>query len=197
MNPLCPSVLGSTLHRSTASRRRGTILLGALAALALIAAGCDSGTQEPAAPAPEATAVAPEAEASPDSTGSAPAAVAREGEIDSSRFPAEMPEGASAAIPDNFPTDMPVYPGAQAAQGKGVEIDGSPQTAVQLLTNDALGDVRAYYTSELAAKGWTIDSDEQNEAAATIQASKGDCKASVLITPAEGGGSDIFVVTEC
>ena len=171
MTRLCSSVLGSTFHRSTVDRRRGAILLGALAALVLIAAGCDSGTQEPAAPAPEAAEVAPEAEAAPDSAGDSPAPVAREGEIDSSRFPTEMPEGATAAIPDNFPTDMPVYPGAQAAQGKGVDIEGSPQSAVQLLTNDALGDVHAYYSSELAAKGWTIDSDEQNEAAATIQAS--------------------------
>ena len=30
-----------------------------------------------------------------------------------------------------------------------------------------------------------------------IQATKNDCKVNVLITPAEGGGSDIFIVTEC
>jgi hypothetical protein len=191
------SVLGSMIHRPTVDPRSGALLLATLAALVLTAVGCDSGTQEPEAPAPEATEIVPDAGATAEPTTETPAPVAREGEIDSSRFPTELPEGATAAIPDNFPTDMPVYPGAQAAQGKGVEIEGSPQSAVQLLTNDALPDVHRFYSAELASKGWTVDSDEQSDAAATLQATKGDCKASVLITPAEGGGSDIFIVTEC
>ena len=103
----------------------------------------------------------------------------------------------SASVPDNFPTDVPVYPGAQAAQGKGVEIEGSPQSAVQFLTNDAYGDVRRFYTEQLTSKGWTIDEDSENEASATLRASKDNCKVDVLVTPAEGGGSDIFIVTAC
>ncbi len=197
MNRMRSSVLGSMIHRPTVDRRIGAILLATLVALVLTAAGCDSGTQEPEAPAPDAAEVAPDAGTAAGSAGEAPAPVAREGEIDSSRFPAELPEGATAAIPDNFPSDLPTYPGAQAAQGKGVDFEGSAQSAVQLLTNDALADVHKFYSSELSAKGWTLDSDELNDAAATIQATKGDCKASVLITPAEGGGSDIFIVSEC
>lgn len=167
----------------------------ALALLTVFALACDSGTQEPAAPTP----AAPEAteQAAPADSAAAPAAAAREGEIDSSRFPTELPEGATAAVPDNFPSDVPLYPGAQPAQGKGVEIEGSPQTATQFLTNDALGDVHKFYSSELQSKGWTLGEDTENEGAATIQATKDKCKAQILITPAEGGGSDIFIVTEC
>jgi hypothetical protein len=196
MNRMRSSVLGSVSHDRT-QLRTGPVLLVALFALVLLALACDSGTQEPAAPAAETTEAAPDAAATEESTGSAPAAVAREGDIDSARFPTELPEGVTAAVPDNFPSDVPIYPGAQPAQGKGVEIDGSAQSAVQFLTNDALGDVHKFYTTELGSKGWTLDLDEENEGAATIQATKDNCKTNILITPAEGGGSDLFIVSEC
>lgn len=172
-----------------------SIAWGATFALGLFALACDSGTQEPAAPTP----AAPEATeaAAPAAEGSAPAPAAREGEIDSSRFPTELPEGASAAIPDNFPTDLPVYPKSQPAQGKGVEHEGSPQSVVQLLTNDAVPDVHRFYSTELQSKGWTIAEDAETDGTATIQAGKDKCKANILITPAEHGGSDIIIVTEC
>lgn len=194
------SVLGSVFHDRThrpARRLTGPALLVALFALVLLALACDSGTQEPAAPAAEATDTAPDSAATEESTGSAPAAVAREGAIDSARFPTELAEGATAAVPDNFPSDIPIYPGAQAAQGKGIEIEGSPQSAVQLLTNDALGDVHKFYSTELGSKGWTLDVDEEKDGGATIQATKDNCKTNIMITPAEGGGSDLFIVSEC
>ncbi len=197
MNLKHSSVLGSTVNRQAVDLRRGATLLAALFALVLLTVACDSGTQEPAAPEAAAPEAASDAGVPAETTGDAPAAVAREGAIDSTRFPTELPEGATAAVPDNFPGDVPIYPGAQAAQGKGVDIEGSAQSAVQLLTNDALGDVHKFYSDELASKGWTLDSDIENEAAATIQATKDNCKANVLVTPAEGGGSDIFIVTEC
>lgn len=191
------SVLGSTVNRQAVELRRGANLLAGLFAVVLLAVACDSGTQEPAAPEAAAPEAASDAGAPADAASDVPAAVAREGEIDPSRFPTELPEGATASVPDNFPADVPVYPGAQAAQGKGIEIDGSPQSAVQFLTNDALGDVHKFYSEDLAAKGWTLDSDNENENAASIEATKGNCKATILITPAAGGGSDIFVVTAC
>ena len=169
-------------------------LLAASCAIALLALACDSGTQEPAPPtpaAPEATGDAASAD------GSAPAPLAREGAIDSSRFPTDLPEGVTAAVPDNFPSDVPIYPGAQAAQGKGIDVEGSPQSAVQFVTNDALPEVHKFYSEQLQSKGWTISEDNMNEGAATIQAAKGDCKTNILILPAEGGGSDIMVVSEC
>jgi len=197
MNRKRSSVLGSTVHRQAVDLRRGAALLLALFALVLLAVACDSGTQEPAAPEAAAPEAAADAGAPAATPGDVPAAAAREGEIDPARFPTELPEGATASVPDNFPGDVPIYPGSQAAQGKGIEIEGSAQSAVQFLTNDAPGDVRTFYSAELAAKGWTLDSESENEAAAMIQATKNDCKVNVLITPAEGGGSDIFVVTAC
>lgn len=172
-------------------------LVAAAAALALSVAACDSGTQEPAAPTPAAPEATEEAAPAEESAATPPAAAKREGDIDSSRFPTELPEGVTAAVPDNFPADVPLYPGAQPAQGKGVEIEGSPQAAVQLLTNDAYPEVHKFYSDQLQSQGWTISEDTENEAAAVIQASKDKCKAHILVTPVEGGGSDIFIATEC
>jgi hypothetical protein len=197
MNRMRSSVLDSTPHRPTVDRRSGAILIATLFTLVLLALGCDSGTQEPEAPTPEVPEAAADAEAPAESAGEAPAPVAREGEIDSSRFPADLPEGVTAAVPDNFPGDMPIYPGAQPAQGKGVEFEGAPQSAVQFVTNDALPDVHRFYSDELGAKGWTLDSDEETNAAVIIKATKGSCSSNILITPAEGGGSDIYIVSKC
>ncbi|MBK7950800.1 MAG: hypothetical protein IPK00_19095 [Deltaproteobacteria bacterium] len=175
-------------------------LMAAFAALALAVVACDSGTQEPAAPTPdtaESAGATPEAAPADESAATAPAAAAREGDIDSARFPTELPEGVTAAVPDNFPADVPLYPGAQPAQGKGVEIEGSPQAAVQLLTNDAFPDVHKFYSEQLQSKGWTLSEDTVNEGAGLIQASKDKCKAHVLVTPVEGSGCDIYIATEC
>ncbi len=201
MNRQRSSVLGSTflrsISRSIVDRPSGAVLLATLFALVAFAIGCDSGTQEPAAPTPETPEAAAEVEGSAEAGSEAAAPVAREGEIDPSRFPSELPEGVTAAVPDNFPSDIPLYPGAQAAQGKGVELEGSPQSAVQLVSNDALGDVHKFYSDELAAKGWTFEQDTETEAAAIIKASKGECQTNIMITPAPGGGSDIYIVTGC
>lgn len=176
-------------------------LCAAALALVLVQGACDSGTQEPEAPTPDAPAAATDAGAAPDPSSTpapdAPAAVAREGAIDSARFPSELPEGVSAAVPENFPADVPLYPGAQPAQGKGVDLEGKPQAAVQLLTNDAMPDVHKFYSERLQAEGWTLSEDQSTDSAAAIQATKNDCNANILVTPVEGGGSDIFIVTGC
>lgn len=171
----------------------------AIFALAAAVAACDSGTQEPEAPdaAADAAATAESAPAEASEGGAAAPPVAREGEIDSARLIQELPEGVTAAVPENFPSDVPVYPGSQPAQGKGFDRDGAANAAVQLLTNDALPDVHRYYAEQMRAQGWTIDEENQNDAVGLLRASKGDCKADILIQPAAGGGSDIYVVTGC
>lgn len=181
--------------RPSLSAPARSLVLASAFALSLFALACDSGTQEPAAPAPAAPAATENA--APAGEAAAPKAAAQGGEIDPSRFPTELPEGVSAAIPDTFPSEVPVYPGAQPAQGKGIETEGSPQSATQFLTNDAAGDVHKFYSTELQSKGWTLGTDTENEGMATIEASKDKCKVQILITPSTNGGSDIFIVTAC
>lgn len=185
--------------RTSSSCSTTPTLIAACVALALAVLGCDSGTQEPEAPAPTPAATEATDQAAPaaEESAAAPAGGKREGDIDPARFPTEMPEGASAEVPSSFPADLPVYPGAQTAMGKGIELEGSPQSAVQFLTNDAYMDVQKFYTDQLTSRGWTISSQDQNENAAAVEASKDKCKATILARPVEGGGSDIYIVTEC
>lgn len=194
MNRMRSSVLDSTPQCPTVGRWSGAIPIATIFTIVLLALGCDSGTQEPEAPTPEAAA---DAGAPAESAVETPAPVAREGDIDASRFPTDLPEGVTAAVPEQFPSEMPVYPGAQPAQGKGVDVDGATQSAVQLLTNDALPDVRKFYSDELVAKGWTLDSEEETNASVIIKATRGSCTSNILITPSEGGGSDIYILNKC
>lgn len=172
-------------------------LLAALFVTALLALGCDSGTQEPAAPAPEdsssAAGMAAGSSGAPPDSGGTPNEAS---EVDPSRFREDLPEGITAAVPGNFPEEIPIYPGSQASQGKGADRDGVPMSAVQLLTNDRPGEVTDFYRDRFEGDGWEIDTREMNGNSA-ISASKGDCRASVLIAPSADGGSDIFIVTEC
>lgn len=62
-------------------------------------------------------------------------------------------------IPADFPKDFPLYPGA-APGGSAV---GSEKTTgkgfwLLLQTPDSLSNVTAYYSEQLEAKGWTIES---------------------------------------
>jgi len=60
--------------------------------------------------------------------------------------------GENAKIPDNFPKDVPVFPGAKATL---VTTDTkSEMFSVSLTTADTLENVGAYYKKELAANGW-------------------------------------------
>jgi hypothetical protein len=62
-----------------------------------------------------------------------------------------MTTGANAKLPDDFPKDIPQYPGMKLdmvhAMGEAV--------SVQATTSDALDKVGAFYKKECVAQGWT------------------------------------------
>lgn len=178
---------------------RAILCVMAMALMGFLAIGCDSGTQEPDAPAakPAEYGVAdPNAKPAP-APAKRPSGEARSGDIDSSRFPRDLPEGVDAAVPDNFPSDISIYPGSSPAQGRGVDNDGSPMSAVQLVTNDAAADVYDFYVNDLRNNGWEVSDGQIFGNNSGIQATKGDCTAQLLISPAAGGGSDVYVITGC
>jgi hypothetical protein len=168
--------------------------LGLLTVVALT--GCDSGTQEPDAPAATAT----EFGAAPVPEAPAPVAVPTEqpadGSIAAERFPTEMPDGFEAAIPATFPRSIPIYPGATPALGSGATKGDSARAGVQLLSNDSASDVYSFYEKELSSNGWEV-SDAQNVGGmASISASNGSAQVSLFIQPSADGGSDLFVVAQ-
>jgi hypothetical protein len=100
-------------------------------------------------------------------------------------------------IPENFPEDVPLYPGSNAAQGKGAVIDGKQNAAVQLQTGDSPEEVYEFYVDKFTRDGWTIDPGEAMKDKNAVSATKDNCRAQMLAAPAEDGGSLIFVITEC
>lgn len=169
-------------------------------ALAFSSIGCDSGTQGPDAPADDAgeqAASGSNAGAANGEQESAGEAAASREPIDPSRFPKDLPEGVEAAIPYNFPDDLPIYPGAQPAAGRGVQKDdGGQLSGVQLVTRDSAEQARAFYERELKDAGWSIDNVRELGGGTSISASKGSMKTILMISPSADGGSDIFVVSE-
>lgn len=158
------------------------------------AAACDSGTQEPDAPTASSEYGAPSA-ADPTAATAAPAPP-RDGSIAQERFPEELPEGITAEVPHNFPASIPIYPGAQPAQGKGAELQGSALSGLQLLSNDPPTKIYAFYEDELKNNGWDITESSNDNLASSITATNGNLKTALFIQASPMGGSDIFIINE-
>ena len=165
------------------------LIIVSLALTGLLAVACDSGTQEPEAPTPAPLKIEDSSAANTDAAG--------EVVFPASRYPTGMAEDASASVPDTFPEELPLYPGSAPAQGRGVDIEGVPMAALQLLTMDPPNTVYDFYREKLETSGWEIEDREDFKGKNAISFSNGSCKGSMLVTPTDDGGSDIFLITEC
>lgn len=61
----------------------------------------------------------------------------------------------SQSLPENFPTDFPVYSGAKLVGSISGAQTGTEGYLVTFTTPDASAKVVAYYQKELVARGWT------------------------------------------
>jgi hypothetical protein len=169
-------------------------LFAALVLTGWLAAACDSGTQEPAAP--EGSDAAAPATAGDTTAMGVPGA--DKTPIPADRFPKDLAEGVIAGIPDNFPEDLPIYPGSQPAQGKQADVHGVGMSAVQLLTVDPPEMVFDFYMKKLESDGWKLSNPREVGPGGSVAASNGSCNATLLVGPAsDGSGSDIFLISEC
>ncbi len=162
--------------------RKFSFLIVALAMACVFTVACDSGTQEPAAPDQ------PTPLTSSDATDS---------QSDLAPVPTDLPEGTVAAIPEAFADNVPIYPGAVPAVGRGTVVDGVSMAGVHLQTADAPEEVYDFYVDKLSREGWTIENRDGFAGKNAISATNGKCKALVLAAPAEGGGTNLFLITEC
>ena len=178
--------------------RNFSLLIVTFAITGFLSVACDSGTQEPEAPATKPMDIEHSAGDAGATAGESEAMMSKVRQFDAERYPAELPEGVTAAIPDNFPKEFPIYPGSEPSQGRGVEVDGVPMSAVQLLSNDSPAQVFEFYLDELVEDGWEIQDNEAFQGKTAVTATKGKCTATMFAAPTDAGsGSDIFVVTEC
>jgi outer membrane lipoprotein-sorting protein len=63
-----------------------------------------------------------------------------------------MAFGKGAKVPDGFPKDIPIYPGAEIQMSSSDP--GTKTFAVQALSADAIDKVAEYYKKEMKAQGW-------------------------------------------
>ena len=139
------------------SRERVRVLaLPVLVAAAVLASGC--GAEDAGEPVPlQEASVEPTLEATPDE----PAVV----------------------LPENFPEDLPVYPGVQRTLGS--RADGRAMGA--MFESDAdPGEVFEYYKKSLVEHGWEIAGEINLGSQRGLNARKGEEIASVLINQTEG-----------
>ncbi len=93
------------------------------------------------------------------------------------------------ALPDKFPSDFPVMPGAivkvAIATGEGM--------SVQFSVKASQADAVKFYEENLKAKGWKIEASMNTGASSMLSAKKGN-RECVLNVVTEGGGSIVQVM---
>jgi hypothetical protein len=63
---------------------------------------------------------------------------------------------AAVPTPGGFPTDVPVYPGAQLTAGASFAANGQTTWGMEWETLDTVDKVQAFYTSKLSQGDWTV-----------------------------------------
>ncbi len=88
-------------------------------------------------------------------------------------------------LPDNFPSDFPVYPNAKLASSwtaKGNDTDG---LSLIWKTEDIVSKVSNYYESELKNAGWILSFTSKTEDSTTFAFEKNDVSGFIGITVEE------------
>lgn len=92
-------------------------------------------------------------------------------------------------LPDSFPKDFPIYPGA-----KIVSSVSSNGLLVTFTASDGLNKVVPFYKNGLGASGWTITSSFDSDTIQTWAIAKGTTEGSVSITTSERDPLTIVVM---
>lgn len=97
----------------------------------------------------------------------------------------------SAELPDDFPSDVPLYPDAEVQGSVAAAGQQGGGISVGLQTDDDLSDVTAWYKREVPAKGWTVTTDATVNGALILGASKDGRTLSVSVS---GEGESVTIV---
>lgn len=107
-------------------------------------------------------------------------------------------DGATATIgsklPDNFPTDIPIYTGATVTSGTvGKDSQGNAEDLATFTTPDSVEKVKAFYDAELAKKGWGNNESPALGTLVSYLVTKGDRQLAITIT--DYSSSKVTVIT--
>jgi len=118
-----------------------------------------------------------------------------ESEIDGGKTTIETEEGkveigTESEIPDDWPSDMPVYPNAKIQGSWDFSGEaGAENISVVLISQDSIDQIKDYYKKELPANGWAV------EDSGTFS-SEGETFGGFTVTKGSRIGSVAFVTTD-
>ncbi len=91
------------------------------------------------------------------------------------------------SMPADWPEDAPTYPGSTVAYSASTNPEtGKPTLAVVLSTKDTMAAAATYYKTELASRGWKVDTAMEAGGTSIFSATKEGRTISLLIASAEG-----------
>lgn len=101
----------------------------------------------------------------------------------------------SNKIPDAFPKDFPVYPGAKVTSSlTGAQSGRNDGFWLTLSTPDAVDKVASYYKSQLAGNGWTVESTFTTGDTTSETVQKADWNGSIAISRDAGSKETQIVI---
>lgn len=105
-------------------------------------------------------------------------------------------EVGTGKIPDNFPKDFPIYPGAEVTGSlSGAQAGSKDGFWLTLSSKDAFDKVNGFYTTALKANGWTAESSTiyiKDTTAETV--TKGTWTGTLTVTADSTKGTQIVIV---
>ncbi|HKA16002.1 MAG TPA: hypothetical protein VKH41_13355 [Myxococcota bacterium] len=90
-------------------------------------------------------------------------------------------------IPEGYPSDVPVYPGA--TPGASMAMPGLGVFAT-FVSSDAIDQVQTYYRGELGKNGWSVTNSPDGSG---LDASKGNRSVQVRLRKNDEGRSEIAI----
>lgn len=96
-------------------------------------------------------------------------------------------------LPDGYPSDLPIYPGAKLTSSWSTSDDDSKGMSLIWGTNDSIGQVADYYKKELEAKGWKITSSFSQAETSTYSFEKGGTSGFVGVGKGDKQNTNISV----
>ncbi len=90
----------------------------------------------------------------------------------------KMTDAKSVALPDNFPSDVPIYPGARVA----ISSSTAEGASIGLETNEDRQKGFRYYEKNLAAQGWKIDQASTAKTTSILQGKKANRSCDIVIS---------------
>lgn len=101
----------------------------------------------------------------------------------------------SGKVPENFPKDFPLYPGAKVTSAlSGAQAGKSNGFWLTQSTGDSLDAVTAFYKSKLTSSGWTVDQTFTTGDTMTETVTKGTWTGSLSMTRASSDKETQIVI---